>query len=87
MTIDNDFDGNFARVALTTAFDVPVRFCIKAAITDRLGFGSWRLGKQCRNVEADITANRNASNGTFGLTISGNNGSARHSIPLMVNVQ
>src|SRR5438270_9225352 len=34
-----------------------------------------------------ITANRNASIGTFGPTISGNNGSATHAIPLMVNVQ
>jgi len=34
-----------------------------------------------------ITANRNASIGTFGPTISGNNCSATHAISLMVNVQ
>jgi hypothetical protein len=34
-----------------------------------------------------ISANRNASTGTFGLTISGNNGSVSHSIPLMLTVQ
>lgn len=34
-----------------------------------------------------ISAGRNANTGTFGLTISGNNGSSTHSIPLMVTVQ
>ncbi len=34
-----------------------------------------------------ISANRNASTGTFGLTISGNNGSATHSMPLMLTIQ
>jgi hypothetical protein len=34
-----------------------------------------------------ISANRNANTNTFGLTISGNNGSATHSIPLMLTVQ
>jgi hypothetical protein len=34
-----------------------------------------------------VTANRSASTGTFGLTISGNNGSATHAIPLMLTIQ
>jgi hypothetical protein len=34
-----------------------------------------------------ITANRNASPGTFVLTISGNNGSTSHAIPLSLTVQ
>ena len=34
-----------------------------------------------------ISAGHNASTGTFGVTISGNNGSASHSIPLMLNIQ
>jgi hypothetical protein len=34
-----------------------------------------------------ISANRNASTGTFGLTISGNNGSVSHATPLMLTVQ
>ena len=34
-----------------------------------------------------VSANRNASTGQFGVTISGNNGSSAHSIPLMLSVQ
>jgi hypothetical protein len=34
-----------------------------------------------------ISANHNAATGTFGLTVSGNNGSFTHSIPLMLTVQ
>jgi len=34
-----------------------------------------------------VSTSRNASTGTFGLTISGTNGSSTHSIPLMLTVQ
>jgi hypothetical protein len=34
-----------------------------------------------------ISVSRNASTGTFGLTIGGNDGSSTHSIPLMLTVQ
>ena len=34
-----------------------------------------------------VSVSRNASTGMFGLTVSGNNGSLSHSIPLMLTVQ
>src|SRR5262249_49467517 len=34
-----------------------------------------------------VSANHNASTGQFGITVSGNNGSSTHSIPLVLTVQ
>lgn len=54
LAVDDDLDRDFASLADSTAFDVPVRLRVEAAAADRLGLLVRFLGKHGVDVEKDL---------------------------------
>ena len=55
MSVDDQFDGDRARLTDATAFEVPVRFFIEPPGADRFRLRRWFLGEECSGDEKKVS--------------------------------